>query len=92
MSVGGIPLLKIVAPLSFLAMAFLVYDTLKYPDLALSGVSSHRWYVPAFMLATAAFGLLVYYGARVWQRIERRIPARRWATPRPQLHPDPAKA
>jgi len=67
-SVGGIPLLKIVSPLSFLAMAFLVYDTLKYPDLALSGVSSHRWYVPAFMLATAAFGLLVYYGARVWRK------------------------
>src|SRR5204863_22741 len=33
-SVGGIPLLKIVSPLSFLAMAFLVYDTLKYPALA----------------------------------------------------------
>ena len=56
-SVGGIPLLKIVAPLSFLAMAFLVFDTLKYPALALSGDSSHRWYVPAFMLGTAAFGL-----------------------------------
>jgi amino acid transporter len=68
MSVGGIPLLKIVAPLSFLAMAFLVFDTLKYPDLALSGISSHRWYVPAFMLATAAFGLVVYYGARVWRK------------------------
>jgi basic amino acid/polyamine antiporter, APA family len=67
-SVGGIPLLKIVAPLSFLAMCFLVFDTLKYPDLALSGNSDHRWYVPAFMLATAAFGLLVYYGARFWRR------------------------
>jgi basic amino acid/polyamine antiporter, APA family len=67
-SVGGIPLLKIVAPLSFLAMAFLVFDTLKYPALALSGDSSHRWYVPAFMLATAAFGLIVYYGARVWRK------------------------
>jgi basic amino acid/polyamine antiporter, APA family len=66
--VGGIPLLKIVSPLSFLAMCFLVFDTLKYPDLALSGDSSHRWYVPAFMLATAAFGLLVYYGARFWRR------------------------
>jgi basic amino acid/polyamine antiporter, APA family len=67
-SVGGIPLLKIVAPLSFLAMAFLVYDTLKYPALALSGDSGHRWYVPAFMLATAAVGLIVYYGARVWRK------------------------
>ena len=54
----GVPLLKIVAPLSFLVMAFLVYDTLKYPALALSGDSSHRWYVPAFMLGTAAFGLV----------------------------------
>ena len=67
-SVGGIPLLKIVAPLSFLVMAFLVYDTLKYPALALSGDSSHRWYVPAFMLGTAAFGLVVYYGARFWRK------------------------
>jgi amino acid transporter len=67
-SVAGIPLLKIVSPLSFLAMCFLVYDTLKYPLLALSGDSSHRWYVPAFMLATAAFGLLIYYGARFWRR------------------------
>ena len=67
-SVGGVPLLKIVAPLSFLAMAFLVYDTLKFPALALSGDSDHRWYVPAFMLGTAAFGLVVYYGAKVWRR------------------------
>jgi amino acid transporter len=67
-SVGGIPVLKIVAPLSFLVMAFLVYDTLKYPALALSGDSSHRWYVPAFMLGTAAFGLVVYYVARYWRR------------------------
>jgi amino acid transporter len=63
-SVGGVPVLKIVAPLSFLAMAFLVYDTLKYPDLALSGDSSHWWYVPVFMGATAAFALVVYYVAR----------------------------
>ena len=67
-SVGGVPLLKIVAPLSFLVMAFLVYDTLKYPALALSGDSSHRWYVPAFMLGTAAFGLVVYYTARYVRR------------------------
>jgi hypothetical protein len=67
-SVGGIPLLKIVAPLSFAVMAFLVFDTLKYPALALSGNSSHWWYVPLFMGATAAFGLAVYYGARVVRR------------------------
>src|SRR5216684_2413064 len=64
---GGIPVLKIVAPLSFLVMAFLVYDTLKYPALAI-GTTSHWWYVPAFMAATAAFGLLVYYVAKYVRR------------------------
>jgi amino acid transporter len=64
---GGIPVLKIVAPISFLVMAFLVYDTLKYPALAI-GTSSHWWYVPVFMGATAAFGLLVYYVAKVVRR------------------------
>ena len=52
---SGIPVLKIVAPLSFLVMAFLVYDALKYPALAI-GTTSRWWYVPAFMGATAAFG------------------------------------
>ncbi len=64
---GGIPVLKIVAPISFLVMAFLVYDTLKYPALAI-GTTSHWWYVPAFMAATAAFGLLVYYIAKFVRR------------------------
>ena len=64
---GGVPVLKIVAPLSFLVMAFLVYDTLKYPALAI-GTTSHWWYVPAFMAGTAAFGLLVYYVAKVVRR------------------------
>jgi amino acid transporter len=64
---GKIPLLKIVAPISFLVMAFLVYDVLKYPALAI-GTSSHWWYVPVFMGATAAFGLLVYYIAKYVRR------------------------
>jgi basic amino acid/polyamine antiporter, APA family len=63
----GIPVLKIVAPLSFLVMAFLVYDVLKYPALAI-GTSSHWWYVPGFMAAVAAFGLLVYYIAKFVRR------------------------
>jgi basic amino acid/polyamine antiporter, APA family len=67
-TIGGIPVLKIVAPLSFLAMCFLVWETLKYPDLALSGDSSHWWFVPLFMICTAAFGLLVYYVARYVRR------------------------
>jgi H+/Cl- antiporter ClcA len=44
-------------------MTFLVWETLKYPPLAI-GVSEHWWYVPVFMLATAAVGLVVYYVAR----------------------------
>jgi amino acid transporter len=68
MKVAGIPVLKIVAPLSFLVMAFLVWQTLKYPDLALAGDSGHWWYVPVFMLATAAVGLIVYYVARSVRR------------------------
>jgi basic amino acid/polyamine antiporter, APA family len=64
---GGIPVLKIVAPLSFLVMAFLVYDVFKYPALAI-GTYSHWWYVPAFMGGTAAFGLLVYYVAKAVRR------------------------
>jgi basic amino acid/polyamine antiporter, APA family len=67
MTWGGIPVLKIVAPLSFLVMAFLVYDVLEYPALAI-GTSSHWWYVPAFMGGTAAFGLLVYYVAKFVRR------------------------
>jgi basic amino acid/polyamine antiporter, APA family len=65
--VAGIPLLKIVSPLSFLVMAFLVWETLKYLPLAVF-VPEHRWYVPAFMLATAAVGLIVYYVARAVRR------------------------
>jgi basic amino acid/polyamine antiporter, APA family len=64
---GGIPVLKIVAPLSFLVMAFLVYDLFKYPALAI-GTTSHWWYVPVFMGATAAFGLVVYYVAKYVRR------------------------
>ncbi|MDP9222592.1 MAG: hypothetical protein M3P18_01825, partial [Actinomycetota bacterium] len=47
----------------FLVMTFLVWETLKYPPLAI-GVPEHWWYVPVFMLATAAVGLVVYYVAR----------------------------
>ena len=64
---GGVPVLRIVAPLSFLVMTFLVWATLKYPKLAI-GTSAHWWYVPVFMGATAAFGLLVYYVAKFVRR------------------------
>ena len=64
---GGVPLLKIMAPISFAVMIFLVYDVLKYPALAI-GTTSHWWYVPVFMGATALFGLLVYYVAKYVRR------------------------
>jgi len=64
---GSVPVLRIVAPLSILVMAFLVFAVLKYPALAI-GVPAHWWYVPAFMGATAAFGLLVYYVAKYARR------------------------
>jgi hypothetical protein len=64
---GGVPVLKIMAPISFAVMIFLVYDVLKYPALAI-GTSSHWWYVPVFMGATALFGLLVYYIAKYVRR------------------------
>ena len=67
---GGVPVLKIVAPLSFLVMTFLVYCTLKYPALALAGNSKHWWYVPAFMGGIAAFGLIVYYVAKIARRAQ----------------------
>lgn len=65
----GIPLLKIVAPLSFLVMSFLVYLTLEYPALAI-GTSDHWWYVPAFMGGVTAFGLFVYYAAKYARRAQ----------------------
>src|SRR5439155_14614833 len=65
----GVPVLKIVAPLSFLVMTFLVWETLKYLPLAVF-VPEHRWYVPAFMAGTAAFGLLVFYVAKFARRAQ----------------------
>jgi basic amino acid/polyamine antiporter, APA family len=65
----GIPVLKIVAPLSFLVMTFLVWETVHYLPLAVF-VPEHRWYVPAFMLGTAAFGLLVFYTAKFIRRAQ----------------------
>jgi amino acid transporter len=59
----GIPVLKIVAPLSSLVMAFLVYDVLKYPALAIQSYS-HWWYVPGFMAVVAAAGLAIFYIAK----------------------------
>lgn len=66
-SLWGIPVLKIVAPLSAAVMAFLVADTLAFPALAIQ-TSAHWWYVPGFMAAVAAFGLAVFEIARFVRR------------------------
>jgi amino acid transporter len=63
----GIPVLKIVAPLSFLVMCFLTWETWHYLPLAVF-VPEHRWYIPAFILGVAAFGLIVYYVAKYVRR------------------------
>jgi APA family basic amino acid/polyamine antiporter len=64
MDVLGIPVLKVVSPLVLAVCAFLTWETLHYPALALSGNASHRWYVPAFMAGIVVVGLAIYYIAR----------------------------
>lgn len=68
MRLWGIPVLKIVAPLSLAVMVFLTWLTLAYPDLAIGGDPGHRWYIPAFLAGTVVFGLLVYYVAKAVRR------------------------
>jgi amino acid transporter len=63
-NIGGIPVLQVCAVLSFAVVAFLTWETLHYPALALSGNAGHRWYVPAFMAGIVVVGLLIYYIAR----------------------------
>ena len=63
----GIPVLKIVAPLSALVVLFLVYAVLAYPPLAL-GSSANAWWVPAFLLGIVVIGLGIFYGARAVRR------------------------
>ncbi len=64
---AGLPVLKIVAPLSFLVMVFLVYAVLAYPPLAL-GDSKNAWWVPAFMIGIVVIGLVIFYGAKFIRR------------------------
>ena len=63
----GVPVLKWVAPLSFLVMTFLAWCTWHYLPLAVF-VPEHRWYIPAFMGGIVIFGLLVYYIAKFVRR------------------------
>jgi APA family basic amino acid/polyamine antiporter len=65
---AGIPVLYIVAPLSILVMAFLVYLTVKYPLLALANNPENLWQIPAFMGMIVVVGLVLYYGAKLVRR------------------------
>jgi APA family basic amino acid/polyamine antiporter len=69
MTVAGIPVLRIVAPLSILVMVFLTWCTLAYPALALNGDFDKNWWqVPAFMGMIVVVGLVIFYGARLIRR------------------------
>jgi APA family basic amino acid/polyamine antiporter len=60
----GIPVLRIVSPLSALVMVFLVWAVLKYPALAI-GTPEHAWWVPAFIGGIVVVGLVLYYVPKV---------------------------
>jgi basic amino acid/polyamine antiporter, APA family len=68
LSVAGIPVLYIVAPLSILVMLFLTWLTLQYPALALYGDPNNAWWVPAFIAGIVIIGLVVYFGAKLIRR------------------------
>lgn len=68
MSIAGIPVLYIVAPLSILVMVFLTWLTLQYPALALYGDPNNAWWVPAFIAGIVIIGLVVYFGAKLIRR------------------------
>ena len=67
-NIFGIPVLKIVAPLTFGVMVFLTWETWHYPALALSGNTGNRWQIFAFMGGIVIAGLLIYYIARAVRR------------------------
>ncbi len=64
---AGIPVLKIVAPLSALVMLFLVYVVWQYPPLALVD-PKNAWWIPAFMGGIVVIGLVIFYGAKFIRR------------------------
>ena len=68
LSIAGIPVLYIVAPLSILVMLFLTWLTLQYPALALYGDPNNAWWVPAFIAGIVIIGLVVYFGAKLIRR------------------------
>ncbi len=67
-NIFGVPLLKLVAPLTFGVMGFLTWETWNYPALALSGNAGNRWQIFAFMGGIAVVGLFIYYVSRAVRR------------------------
>jgi APA family basic amino acid/polyamine antiporter len=67
-TIAGLPVLKVVAVLSILVMAFLTWLTFAYPALALGGKPENAWQIPAFMLMIVIVGLVVYYAAKFVRR------------------------
>jgi APA family basic amino acid/polyamine antiporter len=63
----GIPVLRIVSPLSALVMIFLTWMVLKYPALAI-GSTKNTWWVPAFIGGIVVVGLLLYYIPKMVRR------------------------
>lgn len=63
----GIPVLRIVSPLSALIMIFLTWMVLKYPALAI-GSTKNAWWVPAFIGGIVVVGLLLYYIPKMIRR------------------------
>jgi amino acid transporter len=69
MTLAGIPVLYIVAPLSILVMIFLTWCTLAFPALALGGDFDKNWWqVPSFMGMIVVIGLVIFYGAKLIRR------------------------
>jgi amino acid transporter len=68
MTIAGIPVLYIVAPLSIAVMLFLTWLTFQYPALALYGNKDNAWWIPTFMGGIIVVGLVVYYGAKFIRR------------------------
>jgi amino acid transporter len=60
----GVPVLRIVAPLSIAVMVFLTWLTIQYPALALYGNKDNLWWIPAFIGGIVVVGLAVFYVAR----------------------------
>jgi len=57
----GVPVLYIVGGLSIVEFLVMIYISLKYPALVMSGDSSHIWWIPTFLASLIVIGLIIYY-------------------------------